>query len=98
MKRALIATIDATRARLYGYEEGADPANQLRELRDLANIGRPHHVRDAVSSSEPGRGLASDGTASGGGPHGTTKGYERSATVDHRDAKVSVMDAKFARH
>jgi len=97
MKRALIATVDATRARLFAYEEAADPALQLRELRDLVSIERPHHVRDAVSSTEPGRALAADGPARGNGPHGTTTGYERSATDDHRVARMGELDLRFAR-
>lgn len=100
MKRALIATIDASRARLFAYDEDADPAGQLRELRDLVSIDRPHHVRDAVSSTEPGRSLAADGAApgKGKGAHGSTTGYERSATVDHRDAKMGELDLKFAKY
>ncbi|HSD87596.1 MAG TPA: host attachment protein [Kofleriaceae bacterium] len=97
MKRVLIATIDATRARLFAYEEGAAPALELRELRDLVSIERPHHVRDAVSSTEPGRAGAADGPAQGNGPHGTTTGYERSATDDHRDARMDELDLRFAR-
>ncbi|HUS28844.1 MAG TPA: host attachment protein [Kofleriaceae bacterium] len=99
MKRAVIAIVDAAQARLFTYEEeGADPAQQLHEIKDLANPGRKLRIAEQVSNSEPGRASASDGPAlpmHGGVTH--TRGYERSATDDHRFAKEAEMDAKFAR-
>ena len=46
MKRACIAIVDATRARLYTYEQDApdDPAHELREVLDLAH--RAHEDTD----------------------------------------------------
>jgi protein required for attachment to host cells len=96
MRRALIAIVDAAQARIFGYDE--DAAEQLHELRDLSSAGRKLRVGETVSSSEPGRASAADGPAMS--VHGTathTRGYERSATNDHRDARVGEMDARFAR-
>lgn len=89
MKRALIAVIDAARARLFAYEEGGDPRSPLRELRTLESPDRTARVGDTMSSTEPGRGVAADG--------GTTRGYERSATVDHREDQIAMHDHKFAK-
>lgn len=85
MKRAIIAIVDAAQARLFGYDEEA--ADQLHELRDLSSAGRRLRVGATLSSSEPGRASAADGA----------RGYERSATNDHREARVGEMDARFAR-
>lgn len=98
MKRALIAVVDAARARLFAYEEGADPRAQLRELRDMANGGRTERTGELMSNTEVGRGLAADGPALGGrGGQGHTRGYERSATDDHRDDQIAMRDHKFAK-
>jgi protein required for attachment to host cells len=98
MKRAVIAVVDAAQARLFEYEEGADPASQLHEIRDLHSAGRKLRIGEQVTSSEPGRASASDGPAlSVQGTATHTKGYERSATDDHRGGKEAEMDAKFAR-
>lgn len=99
MQRAVIAIVDAAHARIFAYEEGADPTLQLHELQDLSSAGRQLRVGETVSNTEPGRSSASDGPAlsanNGGQTH--TRGYERSATDDHRDAKVEEMDSKFAK-
>jgi protein required for attachment to host cells len=96
MKKAVIAIVDAAQARLFGYDEEA--ADQLHELRDLVSVGRKLRVGELMSSSEPGRASASDGPAvSVRGAASHTHGYARSATDDHRDAKVGEMDARFAR-
>jgi protein required for attachment to host cells len=98
MKRAVIAIVDAAQARLFAYEEDADPAHQLYEIRDLRSPGRKLRVGELVSNTEPGRASAADGPAdSVQGQANHTRGYARSATDDHRDAKVAEMDAKFAR-
>jgi protein required for attachment to host cells len=89
MKRALIAVVDAARARLFAYEEGGDPRSQLRELKTFENADRTARVGETMSNTEPGRGLAADG--------GTTRGYARSATDDHRDDQVAMKDRKFAK-
>jgi protein required for attachment to host cells len=89
MKRALIAVVDAARARLFAYEEGGDPRAQLREVRTLENADRTARVGETMSNTEPGRGLAADG--------GTTRGYARSSTDDHREGQVAMKDHKFAK-
>lgn len=96
MKRAIIAVIDAAQARLFGYDEEA--VDQLHEIQDLRSAGRKLRVGETVSNTEPGRASASDGPAmSVQGTATHTRGYARSATDDHRDAKVGEMDARFAR-
>jgi protein required for attachment to host cells len=60
VKRACIAVVDATRARLYTYEQdGDDPAHELREVADLSNPGRrlrPSELfSDSGGSQAPGR-------------------------------------------
>ena len=40
MKRSCIAVVDAARARLYTYQEGAEPGRDFCEIRDLVNAGR----------------------------------------------------------
>ena len=48
MKRTLIVVADAVRARLFAYEEGADPAHELHEVRDLVSPGRKLRVGEPV--------------------------------------------------
>jgi protein required for attachment to host cells len=91
MKRACIAIVDASRARLYTYDEAGDPTHQLAEVKDLVNVGRRMKVGDTVSNSEPGVSWSSkDGGANGGA-------NARSSTDDHRDAKVDELDTRFAK-
>lgn len=98
MKRALIAVVDAARARLFAYEEGGDPREQLREVRVMANAARTERTGDLMSNTEVGRGLAADGPARGArGGQGTTRGYERSNPDDHRDDQIAMRDHKFAK-
>jgi protein required for attachment to host cells len=86
MKRALIVTVDAARARLCLYQEQAKPGFELTEYRDLDNPGRRMRVGDMTSDSRPGvRG--SPANINFGGPGD-----------DHRDAHVEEMDSKFAKH
>ena len=85
MKRACIAVVDATRARLYTFEEGGDPAHQLAEVKDLVNPGRRLRVGEMVSNYEPGVETSQGGARA------------RSQTDDHRDAHVEELDSKFAR-
>jgi hypothetical protein len=40
MKRALIATVDAAKARIYLYQEQTNPGFELTEIADLDNAGR----------------------------------------------------------
>jgi protein required for attachment to host cells len=98
MKRAVIAVVDAAQARLFSYDEDADPSRELVEIKDLRSAGRKLRIGEQVSNTEPGRASASDGPAmSVQGTATHTRGYARSATDDHRDAKEAEMDAKFAR-
>ena len=64
----------------------------------MENAGRTERTGEMMSNTEVGRGLASDGPALGGrGGTGHTRGYERSATDDHRDDQVAMRDHKFAK-
>ena len=40
MKKACVAIVDASRARLYTYDHAEDPAHELRETSDLVNVAR----------------------------------------------------------
>jgi len=83
MRRACIAIVDATRARIYTYEGDSDGASDraLREEIDLVNPGRRGH--DQFSTTKPGV----KRMASGGG-----------STDDHRDAHLDQLERNFARH
>lgn len=85
MKRACIAVVDASRARLYTFEEGGDPTHQLSEVKDLVNPGRRLKVGEMVSNYEPGMDVSPGGARA------------RSQTDDHRSAHVDELDSKFAR-
>jgi protein required for attachment to host cells len=53
MKRACVAIVDATRARLYTYEQNQeDPAHELRETTDLVNPARRQRASDLFSNSQ----------------------------------------------
>src|ERR1041385_357889 len=88
MKRVVIAVVDAAQARLFVYEDEADASFPLREVRDLRSSGRKLRVGETMSNSEPGRAAFADGSG---------RGYARSETDDHRDAKVAELDSRFAR-
>jgi protein required for attachment to host cells len=91
MKRACIATVDASRARLYAYQEDAEPGRELREMRDLVNAGRRMKQGEMFSESRPPSAPRGGvGPAAGGSPGGPAKD-------DHRDDHVAMMDAKFAK-
>jgi protein required for attachment to host cells len=88
MKRALIATVDAARARIYTYQEDAKPGSELREVQDLTNPGRRLPDRELFSESRPS--LSPSGMVGpnvSGGP----------AKDDHRDDHIAMMDTKFAK-
>jgi len=91
MKRACIATIDAARARLYVYQEDAEPGRELREVRDLTNPGRRMKQGEMFSETRPT--LAPSGHV-GPSASGTSGGPGKD---DHRDDHVAMMDAKFAK-
>ena len=88
MKRACIAIVDAARARIYTYQEDADPKQQLREVRDLVNAGRRLKASEMFSESRPS--LAQSGRPGPSGEPGSTKD-------DHRDDHIGMMDTKFAK-
>lgn len=88
MKRACIAIVDASRARLYTYQEDAAPTEQLREVRDLVNPGRRLRPSELFSDTRP-----SLGTPGRPGP-----AHEQGSTKDdHRDDHIGMMDTKFAK-
>ena len=76
MKRSCIEIVDAARARVFTYQEDADPGQELREVRDLTNPGRSLPDRDLFSESRPS--LAQPGRPGPSGEPGSTKD-------DHRD-------------
>jgi protein required for attachment to host cells len=86
MKRACIAIVDATRARIYTYDpaesNGVHAASDrtLREELDLVNPGRRGH--DLFSTTKPGI----KRIAPGGG-----------STDDHRDAHFEQLERNFAK-
>jgi protein required for attachment to host cells len=83
MKRACIAFVDATRARICEYDERNAAGHEMSEIADLVNPGRRHI--NAVFEDETG------GNRSGGG------GSQSTATDDHRQGFVGERDQKFAR-
>ena len=91
MKRACIAIVDAARARLYTYQEDAQPGQELREVQDLVNAGRRMKQGDMFSETRPALGASGHGgpaqTGISGGP----------GKDDHRDDHVAMMDTKFAK-
>lgn len=96
MKRACIATVDAARARLFTYQEDADPGREMREAHDLANAGR--RLKDSEMFSESRPPLAPSGhlgpNATGGAFKGSSGGPGKD---DHRDDHIAMMDMKFAK-
>jgi protein required for attachment to host cells len=89
MKRVCIAIVDAARARLYTYQEDAEPGRQLREVRDLTNPGRRMKAGEMFSETRP-------ALARGGGRIGMS-GEPGSTKDDHRDDHIEMMDTKFAK-
>ncbi len=91
MKRACIAVVDAARARLFTYQEAAEPGRELREVRDLTNPGRRLKDSELFSESRPplaprgGTGPTSGGISGGPGKD------------DHRDDNIAERDARFAK-
>lgn len=99
MKRALIATVDAAKARIFLYQEQAKPGFELTEYRDLDNPGRRMRANEMFSTERPSmanhggmnRSSMNRSARSDSGTRGTT--YD-----DHRFAHIDMMDAKFAKH
>ncbi len=85
--RALIAVVDATRARLFTYQSTVDIQElaALHEESDLVNVTRRQRPSELFSDTRPG----SD-RVRGFGPRGF-------AYDDHRDAHLAQFDAVFAR-
>lgn len=87
MKRACIAIVDATRARICEYDERSAAGHELNEIADLVSPGR-RHVGEMFAEEVGGNRL-------GGGD---TKAHtHQQATDDHRQAYVGQRDQKFAR-
>lgn len=82
MKRACIAFVDATRARICEYDERNAAGHEMNEIADLVNPGRRHIA--SMFEDETG------GTRTGGG------GSQSTATDDHRQHFVGERDQKFA--
>jgi hypothetical protein len=83
MKRACIAIVDATRARVYTYQERQDVGGELREIADLVNPARRLRPTELFSDGRQGP----DMTALG-------RGY---AFDDHRDKHLDAWDTRFAK-
>lgn len=93
MTRACIVTVDATRARIFLYNDHAKPGFEIVEYKDLGNPGRRLKAGELFSESRPG--LAQPG---GRGIRGRGATGEPGATFDdHRDAHLDDMDTKFAK-
>jgi protein required for attachment to host cells len=96
MKRALIATIDAAKARIYLYQEQTNPGFELTEIADLDNPGRRLADRDLYSETRPG--LKGNGIRRGAvGGSRSDQGAPGSGSDDHRDAHKDEMDGRFAK-
>ncbi|HVK83407.1 MAG TPA: host attachment protein [Kofleriaceae bacterium] len=81
MKRACIAIVDGSSARLYLYKDGDGEQPSLTELKDLTNPGRRARDEALFSETKPGVRAQSGG---------------RGSTDDHRDAHRASWDADFA--
>lgn len=83
MKRACIAIVDVTRARICEYNERNAAGHELTEIADLVSPGRRHI--GAVFEED----IA--GNRTGGGS------TQKTSTDDHREAFIGQRDQKFAR-
>lgn len=81
--------VDAARARIFAFDEAADPGQELVELTDFANPGRRLKDSELFSESRPSR-RAETGNQSGGAIH------SGGATDDHRDHHIAHWDTEFA--
>jgi protein required for attachment to host cells len=84
MKRACIAIVDVTRARICEYDERGEAGQELTEIADLISPGR-RHVGELFETEIPGE----RGGDSGGPEH-------QQGTDDHRRGFVDHLDHKFA--
>lgn len=96
MKRALIATVDAAKARIYLYQEQTNPGFELTEIADLDNPGRRLPDHDVFSESRPALKGNSQRRATVGGDH-SDQGAPGAASDDHRDAHRQELDGRFAK-
>lgn len=97
MKRALIATVDAAKARIYLYQEQTNPGFELTEIADLDNAGRRLPDHEVYSESRPSLKGDSGRRAELGGANRSDLGAPASASDDHRDAHRQELDARFAK-
>ena len=99
MKRACIATVDAARARIYTFQDDAEPGREMREVLDLTNPGRRSREGELFSESRPP--LAPSGhmaPSAAGAPVGPGRGTAGGpGKDDHRDDHIAMMDQKFAK-
>jgi protein required for attachment to host cells len=84
MKRACIAIVDVTRARICEYDERKAAGQELTEIADLVSPGR-RHVGQLMKSEL------------GGGRTGGLDGAHAQTTDDHRQGFVEKKDLLFAR-
>jgi protein required for attachment to host cells len=97
MKRALIATIDAAKARIWLYQEQTNPGFELTEIADLDNPGRRLADRDLYSETRPGlKGTGGLRRTTVGGSH-SDQGAPGAGSDYHRDAHRDEMDGRFAK-
>jgi len=96
MKRALIATVDAAKARIYLYQEQANPGFELIEIADLDSPGRRLADHDLFSESRPALKSAAGLRRATSGGDRSDQGAPGSASDDHRDAHRAEVDSRFA--
>jgi protein required for attachment to host cells len=85
MYRACIAIVDATRARVFSFDQDSDPGGtreKLIEVLDLVHPERRRRPSDLFSDTRPGSGRT---------------GPRQFAFDDHREAHLEQLDAEFAR-
>jgi len=84
MARALDAVVDATRARMFTYQQSFDRqvVSELHEEQDLVNVARRLRPSELFSDTRPGSDRA---------PTGRAFAYD-----DHREAHLAQLDTAFA--
>lgn len=97
MKRACIAVVDATKARVFLYQEQTNPGFELVEIRDFDNPGRRLKDSELFSESRPSLMTHGGLRRSVRGGNRNDHGEPGSGSDDHRDAHRDEMDSKFAK-
>lgn len=97
MKRACIAVVDASRARIYDYAEEREPGDELREVRDLVNPGRRMRAGEMFSEARPSMAQSGALRRHVVGAGRSDAGVPSTTYDDHRFAHISEMDSKFAK-